>query len=86
MKSRRSKEFRKLLARLPLDVQNQAKDAYHLFQTNPYHPSLHFKRIDPKEPIYSVRVGRSYRAIGEWKGDTIIWSWIGSHEDYNHLT
>jgi hypothetical protein len=44
---------------------------------------LQFKRIDPQDPIYSVRVGRKYRALGWLESDTIIWFWIGSHADYD---
>lgn len=34
-----------------------------LWQVSPYYPSLQFKRVDPQDPIYSVRVGRGYRAL-----------------------
>lgn len=85
MKSKRTKQFHKLFAQLPSDMQEQAREAYELFKQNPYHPSLHFKRIDPQEPIYSVRVSRNYHAVGWMEGDTIIWYWIGSHSDYDHL-
>jgi hypothetical protein len=85
VKSKREKEFNKLFSRLPRHIQNQAKEAYRLFKANPYYPSLHFKCIDTQESIYSVRVGRNYRVVGVWKGDTIYWFWIGSHEDYNNL-
>ena len=85
MKSRLTKQFRKRFERLPRDVQAQAKAAYRLFKVDPYYPSLHFKRIDPQEPIYSVRIGIHYRAVGTWEGDTIIWDFIGTHEEYNHL-
>jgi hypothetical protein len=59
--------------------------AYQLFKRDPYHTSLHFKRIDPQASLYSVRVGAHYRAVGELEGDTIIWTWIGTHEEYNKL-
>lgn len=85
MRNKRTKQFYKLFAQLPRHVQEQAVTAYQLFKANPNHPSLHFKRIDPQEPIYSVRIGKSYRAVGLWEGDTISWYWIGSHEDYNNL-
>jgi hypothetical protein len=85
MRSYRNKQFHKLFAQLPLHVQEQAIACYKLFRADPYHPSLHFKRIDPKEPIYSVRIGRSYRALGKWQGDTIVWFWIGTHEEYNRF-
>lgn len=85
MKSRTTRRFRKALANLPPEVQEQAKEAYKLFQQNPFHPSLHFKRVHPTEPLYSVRISHSYRAIGLWEGDTIVWIWVGSHDDYERL-
>ena len=85
MKSRLTKGFRKRFDRLPVDIQDQAKAAYRLWKVDPYYPSLHFKRIDPEEPIYSVRIGLHYRAVGIWVGDTILWNFIGTHEEYNHL-
>lgn len=85
MKNRRTKQFNKLFVQLPRVVQEQAETTYQLFRRDPYHPSLHFKRIDPQDPVYSVRIGAHYRAVGIWVGDTIRWYWIGTHEEYNKL-
>lgn len=85
MRNRRTKEFRELFARLPRDVQKQAVDAYNIFKENPYHPALHFKCVNERKSLYSVRVNKSYRAVGKWQGDTIIWFFIGTHTDYDHL-
>lgn len=85
MNNKRLRSFHKYFARLPRDVQYQAVEAYHLFKKNPYHPGLRFKRIDSEANTYSVRIGIHYRAVGLWRGDTIYWFFIGSHEDYNHL-
>jgi len=84
--SRTTKQFRKQLARLPRDVQKQAKKAYKLFKKNPYDSSLHFKCIDPQESLWSARVGYQYRVVGVREGDTILWYFIGSHADYDHLS
>jgi len=78
-------KFREAFAELPADVQEQARQAYRLFIENPYHPSLQFKSIHPTRPIYSVRVGLNYRAVGTRDGDEIIWYWIGSHAEYDRL-
>lgn len=43
--------------------------------------NLHFKPVG-NIPIYSVRIGYAWRALRLWKGDTITWFWIGSHEQY----
>ena len=36
----------------------------------------------PFEDIWSVRVNNTYRAIGRWRGDVIVWFFIGSHANY----
>jgi len=77
--------FRKAFDRLPSAVKDKARRSYLLWQTDPYHPSLNFKLVYSEKQIYSVRIGLSYRALGLKEGDTLIWFWIGSHEDYNNL-
>lgn len=47
--------------------------------------SLQFKQIHRIKPIYSVRIGIGWRAVGVKDGDEIVWYWIGSHEEYNNL-
>ena len=59
--------------------------AYRLFATNPYHTSLHFKRVHRTEPVYSARVGRSYRVVGLYENDVVVGFWIGPHEQYETL-
>ncbi len=86
MRSRTTAGFRKALANLPAAVQEQARDAYRKFRTNPWHPSLRFKQVHATLPIYSARVGLHYRAVGERHDDeTVVWFWIGSHAEYDQL-
>ncbi len=85
MKSSITKEFRQRLESLPTTVQDQAARAYTLWRTDPYHPSLEFKRVSQRQPIYSVRIGISYRALGLREGEGIYWFWIGSHSAYDEL-
>ena len=85
MISRTSPAFRKRFRHLPTTVQRQDRAAYQLWGRNPYHPSLQFKRVHPTDPIYSVRVGRTWRAVGLQREDQILWFWIGSHADYDDL-
>ena len=56
-----------------------------MFQKNPAHPGLQFKKIQGTDATYSVRINLDYRAIGVLDQDAIIWFWIGSHADYDHL-
>jgi len=85
MNSHITDKFRKAFAELPADVRKQARQAYQLFIENPHHPSLRFKSIPPTRPIFSVRIGLNYRAVGIREGDDIIWYWIGSHAEYDKL-
>lgn len=77
--------FRKLFDKLPLQVQNQANNAYKIWEDDPHHPALKFKKIHSTIPVYSVRISLSYRAIGKLEKDTMIWFWIGNHNDYDNL-
>lgn len=85
MKSQATPKFWKLYARLPQHLQQRARQAYQLWQVNPGHPSLRFKRVDDEEPIYSARIGEDYRVPGLLEGDTVIWFWIGAHDEYERL-
>jgi len=71
------------LADLPAAIRQQAVRAYRIFRNDPSYPSLHFKKVEGEENIYSVRIGIGYRALGVWKGDRILWFWIGSHAQYD---
>ena len=44
---------------LPLEIRELADKNYILLEQNPFHPSLHFKRVGSR---WSVRVGLDYRA------------------------
>lgn len=85
MTSRATRRFWELFEALPPEVQRQTQKAHELFQQNPNHPSLRFKRVHATQPIYSVRINRDYRAVGVVREDTVIWFWIGSHDDYERL-
>ena len=82
MKHRASPRFWRCYRALPKNVQLLADKSYALLETNPTHPSLHFKKV---AQFWSARVGLHYRALAvEW-GDDRAWFWIGSHADYDKL-
>lgn len=86
MKSQITASFRKRYAFLPEEARKQARAAYRLFLANPFHRSLYFKQVHATEPVYSARVGRSYRVVGVLEpGNVIVWFWIGPHEQYETL-
>lgn len=84
MRSYRHPDFHKAFAQLPDRVKDSARKAYALFRDDPYHNSLHFKRLKGTD-IYSVRIGSNYRALAFRKGDEVVWFWIGTHDEYDKL-
>jgi len=56
-----SERFWQLYGELPPDVQRLADKQYRLFREDPLHPSLRLKQVGE---VWTVRVGRSHRAIG----------------------
>lgn len=85
MTSRTSSDFRRDLARLSPAIRRQVRDAYRLFSQNPQHPSLKFKKLAPHDDLWSVRINNSYRAIGRYRGNVLLWFFVGSHADYDKL-
>ena len=47
-----------------------------------WHPSLHFKHVGR---LWSVRVGKGYRALAVAGDDGPVWFWIGSHAEYDRI-
>jgi mRNA-degrading endonuclease RelE of RelBE toxin-antitoxin system len=85
VKSQITDDFLVHYKRLPDNVREQVRKAYRFWRTDPSHPSLHFKRIHAKEPLYSVRVSLGWRVLGLLEHDTITWFWIGSHAEYDRI-
>ena len=85
MNSQATSKFWKLYNQLPLNIQRRARRVYQLWKKNSAHPSLHFKCVDDIEPIYSARIDNNYRVRGVRDQDTIIWYWIGTHDEYERL-
>ena len=85
LNSQTTDRFRKAFAHLPSHVKRKARAAYRLWRTDPYNSTLQFKRVHPTDPVYSVRVGIGWRALGAKTDDTIIWFWIGSHAEYENV-
>lgn len=85
MKSHVTAQFRRLLERLPTEVQQRAHRNYLLWKEDPAHPGVQFKRVHQRQPIYSVRIGIGWRAVGIREGDAMVWFWIGSHAEYDRL-
>ena len=76
---RATPEFWQLLNEIPESMQRVARQSFDRLKANPRHPSLQFKKVGT---FWSVRVGRSYRALAIADGDDFIWVWIGTDDEY----
>lgn len=70
---------------LSAQVQELADKNYSLLKADPFHPSLHFKKVGKNKQLWSVRVGEHYRALGLDKSEGVVWFWIGTHAEYDQL-
>jgi hypothetical protein len=41
--------------------------------------------LNTQQPLWSVCINQSYRAVGVRTGDVIIWFFIGTHAEYDRL-
>jgi hypothetical protein len=85
VKSLANRRFWELFHALPSDIRELAVKNYRLWQSDPHHPSLRFRRLKGSPDRFTVRIGDHYRALGKLTDDTITWVWIGSHTDYDRL-
>jgi hypothetical protein len=67
---------------LPEEVQQLARKNFRLLQQDSRHPSLQFKRVGD---YWSARVGLNYRALAVEDGSDFVWTWIGTHAEYDKL-
>lgn len=80
-----TEDFRKCFSELPGSAKGQAKKTYEKWKSDPFHGSLRFKKVQSEEEVWSIRIGKHWRALGLREGDKITWFWIGFHSDYDKL-
>jgi plasmid maintenance system killer protein len=77
--------FWRAYERLAPSVKARAKLAWQLFEHDPNHSSLRFKKLQVRNDLWSVRINEQYRAVGFRAGDTIERIWIGTHNEFDNL-
>jgi hypothetical protein len=84
MKSKVDPAFWRRFNALPVPVQQLARRTFLIWRDDPFYPSFRFKKL--KFDLWSVRIGGHYRATGYFLSpETFVWTWIGTHEEYNKL-
>jgi len=79
---RTNRRFWRSYDALPPEIQRVADQSFALLQSDPRHPSLHFKRIGK---LWSARVGIHHRALAVPHPTGFLWVWIGTHAEYDKL-
>lgn len=85
MISKTTPQFWQQYASLPPEIRRLADKAYVVWRDDPGHGSLHFKKLAGHEALWSVRIGRQYRALARRKGELVVWVWIGHHSEYDRI-
>jgi mRNA-degrading endonuclease RelE of RelBE toxin-antitoxin system len=70
---------------LPRHTQRLIEKDFRLWQENPFHTSLYFKKVHSRIPVWSARCGLNYRVVGLREGDTMYWFFLGNHVEYERL-
>lgn len=84
MRSIVTKQFKKLLSGLPLNIQEDAKERFAKWKQNP--ELVGWKQVaGMRADVYSVEIGLRWRAIGvvSKEHNAVVWVFAGSHETYN---
>jgi len=72
--------FKKAYKKLPISIQEQTQEALVLFESNPSHPSLGFKKMKGTRDIWELRITQSYRLTLKRDGNITIVRYIGTHD------
>ena len=75
-------EFIKRYSHLPSSIRKKAEKQEKLFRQNPFYPSLHTEKLEPKgKQVWSFRIDRSYRVLFKFieEGDVIFLT-VGPHD------
>ncbi len=80
MISHTTADFQSCYQILPLSLRLLPLKQYRLWKSNPFHPSLQFKKAGPK--LWSCRVNSACRALATSIPNGYVWIWIRSHDNY----
>ncbi len=75
-------EFTSQYQQLSASVQKKAEKQEKIFQHNPFHPSLHTEKLEPKgRQVWSFRIDKKYRIIFRFLGGgKVLFLVVGPHD------
>lgn len=74
-------EFAKRYFKLPENIKRKAENQERLFRENPFYPSLHTEKLQPKNrEVWSFRINKEYRIIFRFlKNNQVLFLAAGHH-------
>lgn len=77
-----TKEFEKRFQKLPNVIQKKAEKQEKLFRQNPFYPSLHTEKLEPKgKEVWSFRIDKKYRIFFRFiNSNTVYFLTVGPHD------
>lgn len=77
-----TEEFKRRYSLLTVETQKRAEKQEKLFRHNPFYPSLHTEKLEPKgKQIWTIRVDSNYRIAFRFVNkDTVAFLTIGTHD------
>lgn len=76
-----TKEFENNYKELPTAIKAKVEKQEQLFRKNPFHPSLHTEKLEPKNrQVWSFRIDKKYRVIFNFiDNNKVVFVNIGHH-------
>lgn len=68
---------------LPAAARALADKNFELLRTDSRHSSIRLKPV--AGPLWSARIGLTYRAIARVRKEGFVWVWIGHHSIYDQI-
>lgn len=82
MKIIHTDDFKKDLKKLPSATERSFFSQQNRFESNQRHPSLHTKKLKDLDGVYSLRIGKSHRALFFFTDDgAVTFFAIGHRKD-----
>ena len=76
-------EFKERYNMLPAVIQKKAEKQEKIFRQNPFHPSLHTEKLEPKsKEVWSFRIDKEYRILFKFVGPNRITFYTCGHHNW----
>ncbi len=77
-----TEEFRNRYQELPRQIQKRAEKQEKLFCQNPFYPSLHTEKLEPRsKEVWSFRIDKKYRIFFRFlNNNKVLFLTVGPHD------